>query len=452
MNIQSVFLPNDTEKALASAFRRLSKTLPGNADPLVAASRAGAMAHFEKTGLPHRRLESWRYTDLRHLLTMPPDLNISARHAVGRKEFENHPLVAALKPLNPYWMVFIDGTYVADLSGGPSLPEGAEISALSQGPLPSWAQDNIISQDAECIGSIFNLNTALMSDGALIRLREGVNLQIPIAIVYLGASNSSSHSRNIIEVENGASISIAEAHGSLGKLRDVTTVAAMWRIGDNTRVDHIKVQQMSETSVHLAPHLTQIGAISRVSSFTMSLGASLSREERQVHCEGKDTSISMSGSYIIDGKRHCDTTLIVNHEAPGCVSREKYKGLVDDCARGVFQGSIIVDKIADKTDAKQSVDAIILSDDASHNAKPELEIYADDVQCGHGATTGELDSAALFYLCARGIPVAKAEGILIAAFVRDGLQEVERGDLREVLERLADEKLSGRNAGNEIRE
>ncbi len=444
VKVQPIFAPNDAEQAIAEAYRARAASLPGADNEALAGLRQRAMTRFEATGLPHRRMEAWKYTDLRrHLAKLPEAGELQG----DLPQITEMPLYRAFAGLNPHWLVFIDGAYAPSLSDGPALSEGVEVRALSDGPLPGWAVDEIAATAAGDIDAVFDLNTALMADGVLIRISKDVDAKVPLAILHLGQNSGMHHLRHVVAVENGATLSLIEAYGAIGACKEVATAAVNWRISDDAVLDHVKVQLVSEASTHLAPQLSTIGANTRLSSFTLTLGAALSREQRHVLIAGQDSQVSVSGTYLLGGKQHGDTTLVVTHAAPGCESRERFKGLVDDAARGVFQGSVIVECDAQKTDARQSVDALLLSDDARHDAKPELEIYADDVQCGHGATTGELDENALFYLRARALAKKDAERLLIQSFIHDGIEAVEHQGLRAALIELVDQRLGVRRPG-----
>ena len=442
MKVQPIFAPNETEEALARAYRHAVARLPGADDEQLAALRERSITRFEASGLPHRRMESWKYTDLRRLLQKLPEESGSG----ALPDFAATPLYHALAPLDPHWLVFVDGRFAPALSGGRALPDGVEVRALSQG-IAGWAAQEIAATGAGQLDSVFDLNTALMADGALVRVAAGVEAGVPIAIVHIGQCAGTRHLRHVILLEEGASLVLAEAYCGGAEGDDLTTAAVSLRVGDGAALDHVKLQQAGPAATHLAPHVAEIGARARVSSFTLTQGAALAREERHVRLAGADSDVSVSGAYFLDGRQHGDTRLVVTHAAPGCISRERYKGLVGGAARGVFQGCIVVERGAQKTDAKQSIDALLLSDEARHDAKPELEIYADDVQCGHGATTGELDRQALFYLRSRGIARDEAERLLIQAFVHDGLTAIAHDGLRQALTVLADARLAERNIG-----
>lgn len=441
MAVQPMFQLNDVEAAFVADYREQATGLPGSGDAAMAALRHQAIARFEATGLPHRRQEDWKYTDLRRLLTRVPDRTDGAATNVA-----GVPALSAFDGLDPIRLVFVDGTLDRKASDLDAVPDTVEIRPLFEGDLTDWALREIECRRPADGNAVLDLNTALMRDGVLIRVPDGVRLDRPILIAGLNAAGGASHLRIVAVVGSGAACTLIEAYADAGDQAtdSLATAVTTLTIGDEASVTHIKVQDAGRTATHLAPHVVEIGAKATYSGFTLTLGAALSRDERHVRFGGEGSEGSISGAYILGGTRHADTTLVVDHTEPGCTSREQFRGIIDDKARGVFQGKLVVAQYAQKTDARQSVDALLLSDDAEHDAKPELEIYADDVQCAHGATSGELDENALFYLRSRGVPMAEAEQLLIAAFIAEGLEAVEDEALRSILHGLAERHLAER--------
>ena len=203
------------------------------------------------------------------------------------------------------------------------------------------------------------------------------------------------------------------------------------KVGDKAALKHVKLQRDGDDALHLSTWLVELGADARYDAFQFSTGAALARNQVYLRFAGEGAAADMSGAFLLRGQQHCDTTLLVEHRVPHCASRELFKGVLDDEARGVFQGKIIVSPGAQKTDGKQMSGALLLSERAEFDSKPELEIFADDVVCGHGSTSGQIDEDLLFYLEARGIPEAQARALLIQAFVGEALEKVEDEALRE---------------------
>ncbi len=205
------------------------------------------------------------------------------------------------------------------------------------------------------------------------------------------------------------------------------------RLGAKAAIDHIKIEREGDDAVHLGTALVEIGPDARYNAFQFSTGAALVRNQTFARFAGEGSSLDISGALLLRGRQHCDTTLLVEHAVPRCTSRELFKAVLDGEARGIFQGKIIVAPDAQKTDGKQMAQALLLSETAEFDSKPELEIFADDVVCGHGSTSGQIDEELLFYLEARGIPEDEARALLIQAFIGEALERIEHEDLREAL-------------------
>lgn len=436
MNIQPKFDPNATEQALVSAFAERKAQLPGG--DALAGLRAEAMARFSALGLPHRRNEDWHYTDLRRVLRE----SAAAPALAGGVDPATFVPLAAFATIDAARLVFVAGRFSPDRSDLEGLGEGVEVSTLGAGTVPDWALAEIAERRPASDNAMFDLATALASDGALIRIHAGITPARAIQIVALSGGGGT-FLQNIVVVEPGAQLRLIECAGGDAAM---SSVASSLHLGDGARIDHVKVQAEGEAVTHIAPSVTHVGAGCRLNSFTLSLGAALAREERHVRFRGEGTDGSISGAFLLRGNTHSDTTLQVDHDLGGCESREIFKGIVDDRAKSVVQNRVVVAKDAQKTDARQGVHALLLSDEAEHNTKPELEIYADDVQCAHGATIGELDDEALFYLMARGITRPVAEAMLITSFVSGAMEEVADEAMRAAVMDLASQRLAERLA------
>jgi Fe-S cluster assembly protein SufD len=278
-----------------------------------------------------------------------------------------------------------------------------------------------------------------MTGGAALRIGEGVTLDKPIHLIQLDGKGepASTVTRNVVAAEPGSSATLLESFASLG-IRDLQRNAATEvRLGEKAALKHVKFQREGEDALHLSTWLVALGADARYDAFQFSTGASLARNQLYARFAGENSAVDISGAFLLRGRQHCDTTLLVEHAVPHCTSRELFKGVLDGEARGIFQGKIIVSPGAQKTDGKQMAGALLLSESAEFDSKPELEIFADDVVCGHGSTSGQIDEDLLFYLEARGIPEAEARALLIQAFVGEALEKVEDEALREALAKTA---------------
>ena len=242
--------------------------------------------------------------------------------------------------------------------------------------------------------------------------------------------------RNAITLQDGAEFTVLETSIGHDKAYVANAVTEI-TLADNAVLNRVRLQEDGENAISLSNTAVTLGADAQLHDFTFTLGGKTVRNQGFVKFAGENALANMSGSYMLAGKQHVDTTLVVNHAVPSCQSRELFKCVMDENARGIFQGKVIVAPDAQKTDGQQSVNALLLSEGAEFDAKPELEIYADDVWCGHGATSGDLDENQLFYLKARGIPEAKAKALLIAAFAAAAFEEIQNEDVREIFTGLA---------------
>jgi Fe-S cluster assembly protein SufD len=418
------------ETGLAQVFALARPRLPGG--DAVAAQRDAAFGLFAKEGLPHRRIEDWKYTDLRALmrdakpLASPPDAAAKAKAKTAGD---------LLRDVEARRLVFIDGAFVAELSDLGGLEPGLELGSLA---------DALTSADPALGGHLGKLapagdvavalNTALMGDGAVIRVAAGAIVQRPLHLVFVASQKpAASFVRSLVVVEKGARVMLIESHeGPSGSDYQANAVLEL-SVGDGAHVDHVKIIGEGADALHVSTLAAAIGAKARFNSFTFTVGGAVVRNQLFLNFDGEGTVAGIRGATLIKGRQHADTTLVANHIARDCQSREVFKSVLDGEAHGVFQGRIIVRPGAQKTDAKMMTRALLLSDRAEADNKPELEIFADDVQCGHGATAGALDDDLKFYLMARGIPAAEAEALLIQAFVGEAIEGIEHAGLREAL-------------------
>jgi Fe-S cluster assembly protein SufD len=280
---------------------------------------------------------------------------------------------------------------------------------------------------------VVSLNTALMRDGALIHVARGSTPEHPIHLVFAvtGDTPSSVFTRSLVVIEEGARAMIVESHEA-SKGHQVNTAVEMI-VGDKAHVDHVKITAGADDLVHVSSLMAAVGANAHLNDFAFNIGGGLVRNQLFVRFDGKDTVASLRGASLLKGKQHADTTLLADHKASGCQSREVFAAVLDGESRGVFQGKIIVRPHAQKTDAKMMTRSLLLSETAEADSKPELEIFADDVQCGHGATAGALDEDLKFYLMARGIPEVEAEALLVQAFIGEAVEGIEHAGLRDAL-------------------
>lgn len=424
------------EQALTEAFEMHGPKLPGSS--AVVEARRDAIQRFATTGLPHRRIEEWKYTDLRNAWkdVLPLGLDDTAKVTIA-------DVIVALGPLahvDAYRVAFVNGRYRPELSMLQGA-DGLQATPLS-GVLPN-APDKVASglfatgTDSDALVA---LNTAFMTDGAVVRIAEGAKLDKPLLMVFLRAGEGHFIAvRNVVSAGEGCEATLIEAHVALpgSAAEGQTNALTELTVAKGARVSHVKIAQDGGKSVHLANWRVSLGEDASYRGFQYTTGQALARNQISAVYAGQGGKLDLSGTFLVRNQEHVDTTLTVDHAVPYCESRELFKGVLDGQARGIFQGKIIVRPDAQKTDGKQMAQALMLSPDAEFDSKPELEIYADDVVCGHGTTTAEIDADLLFYCKSRGIPENEARALLIESFIGEALDRVEHEGLRTALSAMA---------------
>ena len=375
--------------------------------------REAAIARIADSGLPGRRMEPWHYTDLRTLLkTVPPVAELESATALpGQLSIEGAP------------QIMFSG---ARMSASGALPAGVALSPL--------AHDTPASEAIPANEALVVLNSAFALASASLVVGAGVDagaIHIAFRDAHEAAANLARRVR--IEVRAGASVTIIESHESRNSLAHLTNTLIEFELGDGAKVHHVRVNSCGDEANSLSTLAARVGDNANFATLSMTTGARISRHQIFVRYEGEHAHVALRGVSLLRGKQHADTTLTIDHATPHCDSREAFKTIVDGDATGVFQGRIVVAPHAQKTDARMSSKALLLSEGATMNNKPELEIFADDVQCAHGATCGELDDNLLFYIMARGLPKREADALLLEACVGDVIDEVEDEALREAL-------------------
>jgi Fe-S cluster assembly protein SufD len=406
---------------------------PGDGLDWLEARRAESLDHFRAQGVPTQRLEDWKYTRLRPL----DDTRFrAARPQDGALEIDAVPSVFPDDGPAPHRFVFVDGQMRADLTRAAGLPAGVVAGALA----------DVLRDDPDAVrphldaaapagAALADLNMALMDSGFVLIVPDGVAVERPIEIVYIGGTVDDPVAyfpRNLIVLGRGADATVIKHHVGRGGAyfaNAVTDVA----VGPNARLRHVKVQADSRDATHTARTVVRVDRDGTYDGFSMAMGGRLSRNEIHVALEGENAECRLNGVTMMRGSEHCDVTTRIDHTAPHTRCSEMFRTVLDDAARGVFQGKIVVHKDAQQIEGHQLCNTLLLSDGAEMDAKPELEIYADDVKCSHGATTGQLDEDALFYLRSRGVPEALARNLLIQSFLGAVLENVADEGLRHAL-------------------
>ena len=430
MNAELKPIRTPAEQALAAEIEAVRAKFSGART--LAKLREKAAASFLESGLPHRRIEEWKYTDLRALmreaapLAPPPD----AGAIKAAKTLDPFPGIAARR------LVLVNGAFVPELSDLKALESGLTVLPLAR----ALAEGHKLTEKIGAIApdtydAALALNTAFLNDGIIIALAEGAKIEKPIYIIHchVGPSPVATFARALILLGASARATVIESHVGPNGVGYQANSALELYAGDDSELDFVRLQAEGDTALHLSTLLAEIGARTKFSLHPVTTGAALSRLSVLLRFAGEGTEGKLAAANLLRGRQHADTTLVVDHASPGCSSRELNKSALDGGSRGIFQGKIIVRPGAQKTDARMATHALLLSETAESDNKPELEIFADDVQCGHGATSGALDQNLLFYFLARGIPREQAEALLIQSFVGEALDMISHDGLREAL-------------------
>lgn len=418
------------EQALAASFEEVKARLPGG--PEFVRLRERAFAAFADSGLPHRRVEEWKYTDLRTLLREAAP--IAGKPSAA--DIEQAKQTAKLKLGGLRALTLVNGQFVPDLSDMEGLEGKLKIVPLAralveQHPLAA----RIGKLKPESHDPTFALNTAFLNDGLLIEIGEGAALDRPIWIrhIFAGSEAAATFVRNLVVTGAGANATLFESfEGPEGIAYQVNSALEL-HVADRANLSFVRLQAEGEAALHLSTLLAAVGSGAEIAYCGLTTGASVSRQNGNFHFGGEHSNARLAGATLLRGRQHADNTLVLDHAIPNGTSRVTFRTVLDDASRGVIQGRIVVRPDAQKTDARMSLGALLLSEGAEADQKPELEIFADDVQCAHGATSGALNDQLLFYLLARGIPRKEAEALLIQAFFGEALEQIDHAGLREAL-------------------
>ncbi len=413
------------EEAYLAAFSRVSGTLPGFGQ-----TRQAAIERFNVLGFPTTHNEAWKYTNL------APFLRTTYQPAPWDRPF-GLPALAGGTACSTARLVFVNGHFVPELSTVRPLA-GLKISSLT-----AVADGRLASVASFESNALVALNTAMFEDGALIEIADGAVVEVPIELLFMtvtGGTPSVAYPRTLVIAGRDSQAQIIETYrGAEGYFTNaVTEVLA----ADGAVIEHYKIQEESDTALHFGMLAVRQGASSNFASHNIAFGAALARNEIVVELNGEGSECNLNGLYITGGRQHVDNYTTLDHAQPHSTSRELYKGVLDGKSQAVFHGRIIVRPEAQRTDAIQRNKNLLLSEGAVINTKPQLEIYADDVKCTHGATVGQVDADAIFYLRSRGIPLEEARNLLTYAFTSEMTSAMKAAQVREwlgaaLLQRLA---------------
>ncbi|MDR3492985.1 MAG: Fe-S cluster assembly protein SufD [Ancalomicrobiaceae bacterium] len=440
-------LKTSAEISLSRQFGEAVGDLPGSV--AVRDLREAAFAQFARIGLPHRRIEAWKYTDLKaRVAEAAPLAHRAGATALAEIAARPRDVDGAIR------LYVVDGHFHPEISDLAGLPDGLSVTSLAAGldagradVLAILAGLDIAKEDAALA-----LNTAFMRDGVVLDVADGAEISTPVEIVHVVTPSHavSVHSRGIVILGSGSKLGLIERFvaGDAGHQRsDVLQVV----VGDGAELEHVAVKSDDPAALAISTLTASIGSNARLASFGLASSGDLSRRQFFIRFDGDHSTLDLSGAVLLKDRMHADTTLIVEHVGLACESRELYRHVIDGEASGVFQGKVIVRPGAQKTDGRMASNALLLSGEAEMANKPELEIFADDVACGHGATCGAIDEMPVFYLMSRGLPRPEAEALLIRSFVGEVVDRVGNGvlaaaeqSLREGLDAAIDVWLAGR--------
>lgn len=405
--------------------------------------RKAGIASFADQGFPTLHDEDWRFTNVMPITKLnfqaasPIEVNGAASRAVAESVFAG---------LNSYRLVFVNGFYSAKLSSLKPVGDGVRIENLSTALAADSAliERHLGRYARTAKNSFAALNQAFFSDGAFIFVPDGVELAEPVQLVYISSAKTAGEviqPRNLIVAGRNSRLVVVESYLSTGNVPYFTNAVTELVAGDNASVEHVKVQDEAVDAFHVATIAGEFGRTSNVKVHSFALGAKISRNNIRTLLAGEGLECILNGLYLTKDDQLADHHMVVEHAQPHCASHEYFNGILDDKSKGVFHGRILVREIAQKTDAKQTNKNLLLSDDASADSKPQLEIYADDVKCTHGATIGQLNEESIFYLRSRGIPTETARRMLIHAFAGEIIDRIQCDPAREVIDKLVWDRL-----------
>jgi Fe-S cluster assembly protein SufD len=434
-------MPTTAPKADANftqQFDAIAPLLAGWRMPWIESLRRDAYARLQKVGYPTARTEDWRFTNVNPLIEK--DYSLSTKPEDAGVDLASLGFADSIAGSR---LVFVNGLVSSRLSKVGKLPKGVQASSLSQALANDGSSDAAtvleahLGRYADSERLAFTAqNTAFFQDGALIVVPDHAVVEEPIHLVFANTANVASTPRNLIVVGKNAQVTIVEWHLGAPGLTNFSNTVTEVAADEHSHVDHVKLQRESPAAYHLANMQVVLQAKANFTTHYIGLGGSLVRSEVRVRFAGEHAEATVNGLYMGEAKQHLDNHTVIDHAVPNCASHELYKGVLDGSSQGVFNGKIFVRKDAQKTDAKQTNKVLLLSEGATINTKPQLEIFADDVKCTHGATVGQLDENQVYYLRSRGIGLEEARRILTFAFANDVVSRIKLEAIRDELERL----------------
>ena len=421
-----------------SDFERSEKELSRIGRPGLHRLRKAAIASFAELGFPTLRDEEWRFTNVSPIAKIPfrtvPEYEVNGL-SVERIE------QAAFRLGPCHRLVFVNGHYAANLSSLRSLPEGVIVSSLATmlDTHPEMVESHLAKHANYKNNAFIALNTAFLRDGAFISIPKGKVIAEPIHLVFVSTTageGAVSHPRTLILAGSSSQAAFVESYLGLDDNVYFTNAVTELIVGEGAMIDHYKLLRESNEAFHVATLQVRLDRSGNFSSNAITMGGAIVRNEINAVLDAEGSECTLNGLFMGNGQQLIDNHTVIDHAKPHCTSHELYKGILDGKARGVFNGKIYVRQDAQKTDAKQTNKTLLLSDDAVINTKPQLEIYADDVKCTHGATVGQLDDDSIFYLRSRGIGLEEARALLVYAFANDIIGRIKIQPVRDHLEEI----------------
>ncbi len=393
--------------------------------------KAESRKRYEKFGWPHAKTESWKYTNLNILARQPFSWTVNSSGQVPMKR---------TTPIDGPRLVLVNGRLRFDESNVSELGPGINLRRLTELTEQDQKQLSSVLEEKTCADGLplAALSTVTMSDALILDIADGHIMEKPIHLISVGVGTDVGFASHVlIRVGVESAVNIIESHVGDDKFQYFSNNVTQVSLSRGARVGHYKIQNESKCSFHIGLTVADLSEYSKYDNFTFSIGARLARNEIRGFINEPNAEYRINGAYIGSEKQHLDNTTFIQHDAPNTKSREIYKGILFDEAHGVFQGKILVKADAQGTDGFQMNRAMLLSEKAEINTKPELEIYADDVRCSHGATVGELDEEQLFYLQSRGLGPAEARSLLVAAYINDVINEIQEPDVCRAFKDMA---------------
>ncbi len=439
--------PNISERFVAH-YEAQKRILPGAGIGWLAALRGTALEGFAAKGLPTPKSEEWKYTNLAPLARLALVPAVAVKNGLSAASL---PWLLPAKA-HGHRLVFVNGRLRPDLSAPGRLPEGVVLTSLASALAeePELLAGRLCSLGALAEQPMLALNTALMADGFVLRLARDAVLERPLELLFVAlpaAEPVAYHPRGLIIAEAGSRATILEQHVGRGQGPYLANMASEILIEEGAALRHYKLMAEGDQAFHIAMAHVRVTARGRYESFVLADGGRLARNEIRVRLDGPGAACALDGAYMGRARQHIDNTTFMDHAKPQTTSTELYKGVLDGYARGVFQGRILVRPDAQKTDGRQTSRTLLLSEGAEIDTKPQLEIYADDVKCSHGAVAGELDEEALFYIRSRGIPEEMGRHMLIAAFLGEVVEQIASEPVREAFQGVVAAALARKAGG-----